>query len=115
METQRTVLWTRGGGRREGGRWREWHGDVHTTMRETAGQWSLLCDSGSSHRGSVTTHGVGREAGGKFERERTQVCLGLIHVNVRWKPARFCRAITHPLNINFKKIRNEVILELHVF
>lgn len=44
LETQITVLWTRGGGRREG---TDGESGMRssTAMHETAGQWSLLCDS----------------------------------------------------------------------
>ena len=97
-------------GRREWDKWRERHGDSHTAVRETDSQWGLLCDSGSSNRGSGTPTGMGREV----QRERTHVCRWLVHVDAA-ETNTVCKAITLPLNVNFKKIRNEVILELDVF
>ena len=45
---------------------------------------NLLHDSGSSNKGSVSTHrgGMERERGGSFKRERIYVYLWLIHVEV---------------------------------
>jgi len=45
-------------------------------------------DSGNSNWGSVATQrgGMGREEGGRFEREGTYVYLWLIHVDVWQKP-----------------------------
>jgi len=36
---------------------------------------------------------MGRNAGGRFKRERTYVYLRLIHVEVWQKPTQFCKAI----------------------
>ena len=36
---------------------------------------------------------LGREVGRRFRRERTCVCLWLIHVDVWQKPTKFCKAI----------------------
>ena len=45
---------------------------------------NLLYDSGNSNQGSVTPQrgGMGREVGGRFKREGTQVYLWLIHADV---------------------------------
>ena len=45
---------------------------------------NLLCDSGNSNQGSVTTWrgGMGREVGGRFKWEGTWVNLWPIHVDV---------------------------------
>ena len=53
---------------------------------------------------SVTTWswGMGREMGGMFKREGKYVYLWLIHVDVRQKPRKFCKAIT--LQLKKKKI-----------
>ena len=53
---------------------------------------NLLCDSGNSNRGSITTKrgGMGRETGWRFMRERTSVYLWLIHAVVWQKPTQFC-------------------------
>ena len=50
----------------------------------------------------------------EVQRERTHVCRWLVHVDAA-ETNTVCKAITLPLNVNFKKIRNEVILELDVF
>ena len=52
-------------------------------------QRGICCyDSGNSNWGSVATQrgGMGREEGGRFEREGTYVYLWLIHVDVWQKP-----------------------------
>ena len=43
---------------------------------------------------------MGREMGGMFKREGKYVYLWLIHVDVRQKPRKFCKAITLQLKIN---------------
>ena len=45
---------------------------------------NLLCGSGNSNRGTVSTYkgGMGREIGGRFKREGIYVYLWLIHVEV---------------------------------
>ena len=45
---------------------------------------NLLCGSGNSNRGSVSTYkgGMGREIGGRFKREGIYVCPWMIHVKV---------------------------------
>ena len=45
---------------------------------------NLLCGSGNSNRGSVSTYGggMGREMGGRFKREGIYVYLWLLHVEV---------------------------------
>ena len=45
---------------------------------------------------------MGREAGGRFNREGTYVYLWLIYIDV-WKPTQFCKAIILQLN---KLIKN---------
>ena len=46
---------------------------------------------------------MGRNAGGRFKRERTYVYLRLIHVEVWQKPTQFCKAIM----LQLKKIKIE--------
>ena len=51
---------------------------------------------------------------GRFKREGTEVYLWLIHVDIRQKPTRFCKAIILQLKIIFKKkkqIKNNKILQ----
>ena len=43
---------------------------------------------------------MGREVGGRFEREETDVYLWLIHVDVWQKPTQYCKAIILHLKIN---------------
>ena len=47
------------------------------------------------NRGPVSTKrgGMGREMGGRFKREGIYVYLWLIHVEVRQKTTKFCKAI----------------------
>ena len=56
---------------------------------------NLLYGSGNSNRGSVSTWrgGMGREMGGRLQREGIYVYLWLIHVEVWQKTAKFCKAI----------------------
>ena len=56
---------------------------------------NLLCDSGNSNRGSVTTQkgGFGKEMGERFKSEETYVCLWLVHVGVWQKTTKFPKAI----------------------
>ena len=56
---------------------------------------------------SVTTwrEGGGREVGGGFIRERTHVCLWLIHVDVWQKPSQYCKVIICQLK---QKERKEI-------
>ena len=51
---------------------------------------------GTKSRGSVTTwrDGVGREVGGEFRREGTQVCPWPIHSDVQQKPSQYCKVLT---------------------
>ena len=66
----------------------------------------LLCNSGNSNWGSVTTQNgwMGREVARSFQRERTYVYLWLIHVDVWQKPSQYCKVIILQLKINtFKK------------
>ena len=68
---------------------------------------NLLYDSGNSNWDYVTTQrgGMGREKGGSFKREGTQVHLWLINVDVWQKPTQFCKAIILQLkNKLIKKI-----------
>ena len=58
-----------GGG--ESGTNREGGMETHTAIREADSQWGLLCDSGSSTRGSGTPTGMGREAEGSSGGEDT--------------------------------------------
>ena len=44
--------------------------------------------------------GVGREVGGGFRRERTCVCLWLIHVHVWQNPSQYCKVIILQLYAN---------------
>ena len=44
------------------------------------------------------------EAGGRFNRKWTYVCLWLIHGDVWQKPTQYCEAIILQLKINFRKI-----------
>ena len=43
---------------------------------------------------------MGRDVGGRFKREGTYVYLWLIHVDVRQKPTKFCKAIILQLKID---------------
>ena len=43
---------------------------------------------------------AGQEVGGNFKRQGTYIYLRLIHVDVRQKPAQYCKAITTQLKIN---------------
>ena len=43
---------------------------------------------------------MGREVGGRFEREETDVYLWLIHVDVWQKTTQYCKAIILHLKIN---------------
>ena len=64
----------------------------------------MLCDN-LEGRDGVT---------GRFKREGTEVYLWLIHVDIRQKPTRFCKAIILQLKIIFKKkkqIKNNKILQ----
>ena len=63
---------------------------------------NLLCDSGNSNWGSVTTYRgrKGWEVGGRFKRERTYVHLCLIHVDVCQKSNQYYKAIFLQLKIN---------------
>ena len=46
---------------------------------------------------------MGREVGGRFKRERTYVCLWMIHVDVRQKPSQYGNVIILQLKIKCKK------------
>ena len=59
---------------------------------------NLLCDSGNSNQGSVTTWRVGMR--GRFQREGTYVYLWLIHADVRQKPIQCDKAIIPQLKLN---------------
>ena len=48
---------------------------------------------------------MGREMGGRFRREGTNAQLWLIHVDVRQKTTRFCKAIILQLKNKLKKTR----------
>ena len=104
-------MWIRGQGGGKGGTNGEGSMGTYTLshVKHRAGG-DLAYASGSSNRGSVTPTGMGREV----QRERTHVCRWLVHVDAA-ETNTVCKAITLPLNVNFKKIRNEVILELDVF
>ena len=69
---------------------------------------NLLYGSGNSNRGSVSTWrgGMGREMGGRLQREGIYVYLWLIHVEVWQKTTKFCKAIILQLkkkNVAVKK------------
>ena len=59
---------------------------------------NLLCDSGNSNQGSVTTWRVGMR--GRFQREGTYVYLWLIHADVQQKPIQCDKAIIPQLKLN---------------
>ena len=73
------------GGEEEKGetKWREEHGSRYTNIWKIA-NGNLLCDSGNSNWGSVTTWraGKGWDVGRRFKKESTYVYLWLIHVDV---------------------------------
>ena len=47
---------------------------------------------------------MGREIGGRFQREGTYVYLWLTHVDVWQKPAKYCKAVILQSKINLKKM-----------
>ena len=102
-QTLRTDLrtWLRGWGK-EGGMYEENEMETYITICKQTANENLLCDSGNSKRGSVTTQrgGMGREVGGMFKWEGTRVNLWLIHVDVWQKPTQHCKAIILQLKIN---------------
>ena len=66
---------------------------------------NLLYDSGNSNRGSETTSRAGMrwEVGGRAKREGTYLYPWLVHVDVRQKPAQYCKAIILQLKMNKKQ------------
>ena len=77
-QTQKTDLWTRWGGEKERVRCMErvpWK-HILPYVKQTA-NGKLLCVSGSSSRSSVEAWrgGMGREMGGRFEKEGTYAYL----------------------------------------
>ena len=52
---------------------------------------------------------MGREMGGRFKREGAYVYLWLIHVDVRQKPTKFCKAII--LQLKNKLIKKNPLLK----
>ena len=69
--------------------------EIYITICKIDGHGNLLYGSGNSKRGSVSTWvgGMGKEMGGRFKREEIYVYLWLIHVEVRQKRTKFCKAI----------------------
>ena len=59
---------------------------------------TLLCDTGSSARCSVTTYRGGMGMGERCKEEGTNVYLWLILIGVWQKPAQYCKAIIFQYN-----------------
>ena len=55
------------------------------------------------------------EAGGRFNRKWTYVCLWLIHGDVWQKPTQYCEAIILQLKINFKNFLKGKKIKIVVF
>ena len=92
-QTQRTdlLIWV-GAGEGEGGTNGERNMETYTLpYAKQIGSGNLLYDSGNSNWGSVTTQRG--EMGGRFKRERTNVYLWLIHIDVLKKSTQYCKAI----------------------
>ena len=82
-QTQKTDLWVRGEGRRVRRMQRVTRKLTLPHAKQIA-NGNLLCVSGNSNRGSVSTQsgGVGREMEGEIRRDGTRVYLWLILVDV---------------------------------
>ena len=89
--------------RRGWNEWRQYHGNMYTTICKIA-SGNLLYDSGNSDPGSV----MGWEVGGRFQGEGTKMyTYGLIHIDVWQKPTQYCKAIILQLKINKLKNKNK--------
>ena len=84
-----------------------WHGNIYITTCEIVSPGNVLYDAGNSNWDCVTTKtGVmGREVGGRFKKEETEVHLWLLHVDVWQKPAQYCNAIILQFKIN-RQLKN---------
>ena len=92
-QTQRTDLWTWAEERMRCMERVTWKLTLPYVRQIANG--NLLYGSGNLNRGSVSTHrgGMEREMGGRLKREGIYLYLWLIHVEIRQKTAKFCKAI----------------------